>query len=88
MDTFGWDTVYAVSTDQVNASLVASTGAFPTVFTASGTDFEPYSMTGTLGGWSIIPGGSEQLLWVKSRSSPEPLPSGPGATPKAPISPT
>lgn len=65
MDTGGWDVVFALSMDNVNAALAQATNGLPQQFSASGTDFLPYDVEGTFGTWQIIPGGSGPLLWLQ-----------------------
>jgi hypothetical protein len=65
MDTYGWDTVFAVSLDSVNSSLARSFGAIPQNFSLSGTDFVAYQLQGSFESWQIIPGGSGQVLWMQ-----------------------
>lgn len=65
MDTGGWDTVYAVDIDAVNASLAQGFAQIPQTFDISGTDFLPYVVQGQFAAWRVIPGGSGQLLWLQ-----------------------
>ncbi|MGE0143693.1 MAG: TULIP family P47-like protein [Planctomycetota bacterium] len=54
----GWDTAYATTIDQVNAVLADPKN---TVSTFSLTE-QGLTVTGAFGAWSIVPGGSGQLL--------------------------
>ena len=65
MDTGQWDTIYAIHLNQVNAALAKSTGKVPQTFSLSGVDFVPYTVQGQFSRWSVIPGGSGQLIWLQ-----------------------
>ena len=62
MDLYGWDTAYATSIAEVNHSL-ADPKAVPAAFniTAQGM-----SVQGQFGAWSIVPGGSGELLHLQT----------------------
>lgn len=55
----GWDTVFVANADALNASLARSTSKLQQSFSFSEQGF---STSGTFGTWSIVPGGSGQLL--------------------------
>jgi hypothetical protein len=59
MDLFGWDTVFVGSIDTVNQALGRAGDALIQTFTFTE---DGASANGTFGAWSIVPGGSGQLL--------------------------
>ena len=65
MDTGKWDTIYAVHLNQVNGALAQGMGQVPQTFALSGVDFLPYNIQGQFSRWSVIPGGSGQLIWLQ-----------------------
>ena len=65
MDTGQWDTIYAIHLNEVNTALAKSTGQMPQTFSLSGVDFVPYTVQGQFSRWSVIPGGSGQLIWLQ-----------------------
>jgi hypothetical protein len=67
-DTYGWDTVFAIRIDDVNAS-IARAKSSPTVFSASTKD--PHTqievdINGNFGDWEITLGGSGKLIHMKT----------------------
>ncbi len=67
-DTYGWDTVFAIRADDVNASIKALSTS-PTSFSASTTD--PHTrlgvdVSGGFSDWSITLGGSGRLLHMST----------------------
>ncbi len=67
-DTYGWDTVFAIRIDDVNAS-IARAKSSPTVFSANTKDphtqFE-VDINGNFGDWEITIGGSGKLIHMKT----------------------
>lgn len=67
-DTYGWDTVFAIRIDDVNAS-IARAKSSPTVFSANTKD--PHTqievdVNGNFGDWEITIGGSGKLIHMKT----------------------
>jgi hypothetical protein len=63
-DTYGWDTVFAIRADDVNAA-IKRLATSPKSFSASTTDpatHLPVTVTGGFGDWQITLGGSGRLL--------------------------
>lgn len=62
MNLNGWDTIYVARTDPLNAALRAHTQSL-----VQSLSFEQngFSASGTLGGWSMVPGGSQSLLLLQ-----------------------
>ena len=63
-DTYGWDTVFAIRVDDVNASIVRAKSS-PTSFSGTGTDplsSTEFSLSGTFSDWQITLGGSGILI--------------------------
>lgn len=59
--TFGWDLVYAVRLDEVNAR-IAEQERTPRRFTRT---VDEVTVSGTLGDWHIVPGGSGHVLLIE-----------------------
>jgi hypothetical protein len=59
MDLFGWDTVFVGGIDSINEALARAGNALIPNFTFTE---DGVSASGSFGGWSIVPGGSGQLL--------------------------
>ncbi len=58
--TYGWDTVFAMHIDDVNAAIVAQKSS-PASFAENDTE-EGYSIAGKFGDWAIVPGGDGDLI--------------------------
>lgn len=58
--TYGWDTVFAMHIDDVNAAIVAQKSSPPS-FAQDDPD-EGYSIAGKFGDWAIVPGGDGDLV--------------------------
>lgn len=64
MDTHGWDTVFLIAADKVNAALAANSAQLVMEFNADpGTD-PPVLAKGKYSSWKIVPGGSERWLYL------------------------
>jgi hypothetical protein len=64
VDTFGWDTVSVLAADTVNGALAGHAGELVMAFDADpGTD-PPVTARGVFASWQIMPGGTEQLLYL------------------------
>ena len=59
MDLFGWDTVFVGGIDKVNQALAGAGDVLIQTFTFTE---DGVSASGTFGAWSIVPGGSGELL--------------------------
>ena len=67
-DTYGWDTVFAIRVDDVNASIVRAKSS-PRAFSGSGTDSlsgTDFSLNGTFADWQITLGGSGVLIYMST----------------------
>lgn len=62
MQLYGWDTVFATSTAHANEALAQSKEAIALPFKHTDGDI---TVSGSAAGWSIVPGGSGQLIHLK-----------------------
>lgn len=62
MDTHGWDTVFLISSDKINAALARNTSQLLMEFNADPGTEPPVTARGKFASWSIVPGGSERWL--------------------------
>ncbi|MBC9914313.1 TULIP family P47-like protein [Chitinophaga varians] len=65
MNTFGWDTVYVVTVDKINASLLANKDKLVLQFDTSNNKELPVSAVGNFSRWEIVEGGSGAILYLK-----------------------
>jgi len=65
MDTYGWDTVYAVSTEKVNIALAENLQQLITAFDQPDAEGFPVSAKGTFSKWEVVEGGSGQIIYLK-----------------------
>lgn len=65
MNTFGWDTVYVLSSDRVNEALLARKDQLILAFDTHSSDGFPLSAKGKFSKWEIVEGGSGQILYLK-----------------------
>src|SRR3954454_20448278 len=59
MDLFGWDTVFVAAVDKINQALAGAGDVLIQTFTFTE---DGVRASGTFGAWSIVPGGSGELL--------------------------
>lgn len=62
MNTYGWDTVFVADIATINAALSKSTAQLVETFEFNSQGFE---VNGEFGDWSIVPGGSGNLLLLQ-----------------------
>ncbi|NML37720.1 TULIP family P47-like protein [Chitinophaga sp. G-6-1-13] len=65
MNTFGWDTVYVVTADKINASLLTNKDKLVLQFDTSNNKELPVDATGSFSRWEIVEGGSGAILYMK-----------------------
>lgn len=65
MDTYGWDTVYAISTEKVNIALAENLQQLITTFDQPDAEGFPVSAKGTFSKWEVVEGGSGQIIYLK-----------------------
>jgi Clostridium P-47 protein len=65
METFGWDTVYVVTTDEINTSLASNKDKLIMSFDTEVTSELPLKATGNFTNWEIVAGGSGAILYLK-----------------------
>ena len=78
MNMNGWDTIFVASMDYINQALANSTSTIPQTFSFSE---QGYSTSGTFGTWSVVPGGSSQLLMLQIALPTGTMTMTPGAPP-------
>lgn len=64
MQTFGWDTVFVINTDRVNAALAAHKNQLLMEFDGSLGAEAGISATGKFNAWEIVQGGSGKILYL------------------------
>jgi len=62
VDTHGWDTVFLIAAEKVNAALAANSDKLVMDFNADPGTEPPVMAQGKYASWSIVPGGSERWL--------------------------
>jgi hypothetical protein len=65
MQTFGWDTVYALGIEKVNAVLASRRDQLILAFDSQAGEGLPVSAQGEFGDWAVVTGGSGSILHLR-----------------------